>query len=148
MMLPPVSLPIEKATSAAAVAAPGPALLPPDPSSMSHGFIVWPPNQTSFRARAPRDSFATSTAPAASRRATTAASASGTRFRYGSAPYVVRMPFVSRRSLTPNGIPWSGPRYFPAAISASARFARSRASAGVGVMTHFNFGSSLVIRSR
>ena len=63
-MLPSVSLPIAKATSAAAVAAPGPALLPPDPSSTSQGFIVWPPNHTSFRARAPRLSFATRTAPA------------------------------------------------------------------------------------
>ena len=65
MMLPPVSLPIEKPTQAAAVAAPGPALLPLEPSSRSHGFIVWPPNQTSFSASAPRLSFATSTAPAA-----------------------------------------------------------------------------------
>src|SRR5438477_9306749 len=48
MMLPSVSLPIENPTHAAAVAAPGPALLPPAPSSRSHGFIVWPPNQTSF----------------------------------------------------------------------------------------------------
>src|SRR5262245_10840001 len=45
-MLPPVSLPIEKATSAAAVAAPGPALDPDAPSSSSHGFIVWPPNRS------------------------------------------------------------------------------------------------------
>ena len=37
---PPVSLPIEKATSAAAVAAPGPALDPDAPSSSTHGFIV------------------------------------------------------------------------------------------------------------
>src|SRR5439155_19957884 len=42
-MLPPVSLPIENETSAAAVAAPGPALEPDAPSSKSHGFIVWPP---------------------------------------------------------------------------------------------------------
>ena len=46
----------------AALAAP--ALLPPEPSSGSHGFIVLPPNQTSFSAGAPRESFATSTAPA------------------------------------------------------------------------------------
>src|SRR6185503_9226002 len=64
MMLPPVSLPIENATSAAAVAAPGPALDPDAPSSRSHGFIVWPPNQMSFSASAPRLSLATSTAPA------------------------------------------------------------------------------------
>src|SRR5689334_14787408 len=39
-MLPPVSLPIEKATRPAAVAAPGPALDPEAPSSSSHGFTV------------------------------------------------------------------------------------------------------------
>ena len=68
-MLPPVSLPIENATSAAAVAAPGPALDPDAPSSSSHGFIVWPPNQMSFSASAPSDSLAISTAPASFRRA-------------------------------------------------------------------------------
>src|SRR5689334_19376888 len=47
-MLPPVSLPIENETSAAAVAAPGPALDPDAPSSSSHGFIVCPPNQISL----------------------------------------------------------------------------------------------------
>src|ERR1700760_5037065 len=51
-MLPPVSLPIEKPTRPAAVAAPGPALEPEEPSSISHGFIVWPPNQISLSARA------------------------------------------------------------------------------------------------
>ena len=81
MMLPSVSLPTEKPTSAAAVAAPGPALEPPEPSSRSHGFMVWPPNQTSFKARAPSDSFAMSTAPASRSRETTKASASGTRLR-------------------------------------------------------------------
>src|SRR5208283_912878 len=49
-MLPPVSLPIAKATKPAAVAAPGPALEPDDPSSSSQGFIVCPPNQMSFSA--------------------------------------------------------------------------------------------------
>ena len=85
-MLPPVSLPIEKPTSAAAVAAPGPALDPDAPSSSSHGFIVWPPNQMSFSASAPRHSFAISTAPASFSRRTTAESADGTRLRNGSAP--------------------------------------------------------------
>src|SRR5580704_17050576 len=80
-MLPPVSLPIAKPTSPAAVADPGPALEPEEPSSSSHGFIVWPPNQISFSASAPRLSFATSTAPAAFNRATTAAFEVGTRFR-------------------------------------------------------------------
>src|SRR5690242_1421192 len=56
-ILPPVSLPIEKPTRPAAVAAPGPALEPDDPSSSSHGFRVWPPNQISLSANAPRLSF-------------------------------------------------------------------------------------------
>src|SRR5438270_9713466 len=86
MMLPPVSLPIENATRPAAVAEPGPALEPDAPSSGNQGFTVWPPNQTSLRARAPRLSLATSTAPAACSRFTTAASSLGMRLRYGSAP--------------------------------------------------------------
>src|SRR6478735_8923169 len=112
-MLPPVSLPIEKATNPAAVAAPGPALDPDAPSSSSHGFIVWPPNQMSLSASAPSESFATSTAPASFSLFTTAESAAGTRLRNGSAPYVVMMSFVSSRSFTPYGTPWSGPRYLP-----------------------------------
>ena len=100
-MLPPVSLPMENATSAAAVAAPGPALDPDAPSSSTHGFIVWPPNQMSLSARAPSDSLATSTAPASFSRRTTAESADGTRLRNGSAPYVVGMSLVSSRSFTP-----------------------------------------------
>src|SRR6185437_4448540 len=86
MMLPPVSLPTEKPTSPAAVEAPGPALDPDAPSSSSHGFIVWPPNQMSLSASAPMLNFATNTAPAWYKRATTAESACGTRFRNGSAP--------------------------------------------------------------
>src|SRR6478672_5340777 len=92
-MLPPVSLPIEKATNPAAVAAPGPALEPDAPSSSSHGFIVWPPNQMSLSASAPSDSLAIMTAPASFNRRTTAESSAGTRFLNGSAPYVVAMPF-------------------------------------------------------
>src|SRR5204863_5394677 len=64
-MLPPVSLPMAKPTSPAAVAAPGPALEPDDPSSSSQGFMVWPPNQMSLSASAPMLNLATSTAPAA-----------------------------------------------------------------------------------
>src|SRR5580704_1168705 len=109
-MLPPVSLPIANPTNPAAVAAPGPALEPDAPSSSSHGFMVWPPNQMSLSANAPKLNLATSTAPAALSRATTAPLALGTRFLYGSAPYVVGMFAVSRRSFTPHGIPWRGPR--------------------------------------
>src|SRR2546429_9424 len=50
-MLPPVSLPMEKPTRPAAVAAPGPALEPDAPSSRSHGFTVWPPNRESVASR-------------------------------------------------------------------------------------------------
>ena len=85
-MLPSVSLPMANPTSPAATAAPGPALEPEEPSSSSHGFMVWPPNQMSFSANAPRLSLATSTAPAAFKRATTVLLAFGTRFRNGSAP--------------------------------------------------------------
>src|ERR1700730_19432377 len=100
-ILPSVSLPIEKPTNPAAVAAPGPALEPDDPSSSSHGFMVCPPNQISLSANAPRLSLAISTAPASCRRLTTAASFVGTRFRKGSAPYVVGIPAVSQRCLLP-----------------------------------------------
>ena len=85
----------------------------------------------SLSASAPRLSFAMSTAPASFRRRTTTESAVGTRFRNGSAPYVVAMPAVSSRSFTPNGMPCSGPRYFPAAISASALRACASASSFV-----------------
>src|SRR5215471_8796514 len=78
-MLPPVSLPTAKPTRPAAVAAPGPALEPDDPSSSSQGFMVCPPNQISLSAKAPRLSLATSTAPAALRRLTVTASSGGTR---------------------------------------------------------------------
>src|SRR6202162_554880 len=134
-MLPSVSLPIEKPTNPAAVAAAGPALDPEAPASNSHGLMVWPPNQISFNASAPRLSLATSTAPASCRRRTTAASVDGTRSLEGSAPYVVRIPAGSSRSLQPHGMPCSGPRYFPAAISASARFAWLSARSDVSVIT-------------
>src|SRR5882724_4345576 len=81
MMLPPVSLAMANPTNPAPVAAPGPALDPDDPSSRSHGFMVWPPNQMSLRARAPKLNFATNTAPASLRRRVTAASSLGTLFR-------------------------------------------------------------------
>src|SRR5215472_14770391 len=80
-ILPPVSLPIAKPTRPAAVAAPGPALEPDDPSSSSQGFIVCPPNHTSLSASAPKLNFATRTAPASFNRCVTVASFAGTRLR-------------------------------------------------------------------
>ena len=60
---PQVSDPIEKATKPAAVADPGPAELPLDPFSISHGLRVFPPYQISPHASAPRVNFAIKTAP-------------------------------------------------------------------------------------
>ena len=62
---------------ARAVAAAEPALDPLDPCCGSTGCCVRPPNQMSLYARAPSDSLATSTAPAASSRLTTVASVIG-----------------------------------------------------------------------
>jgi len=88
-MEPSVSVPIANPTSPADVAEPGPALEPLDPVSGFHGLRVRPPNQRSPCASSPIDSLATSTAPAASRRWTTVASASITWSLYGPAPHVV-----------------------------------------------------------
>src|SRR3981081_1574188 len=71
---PKVSEPIAKGTHPAATAAAEPAEEPLDPWLRFHGFRVRPPNQISFIARAPKESFATNTAPASSRRCTIVAS--------------------------------------------------------------------------
>ena len=110
MIDPRVSVPIAKPTRPADVAAPGPADDPLELVSGAHGLRVNPPNHTPPCASAPIESFATSTAPASRSLSTIVASQSGTRSLYGSAPQVVAMPFVSKRSFAPHGIPWSGPR--------------------------------------
>ena len=109
-MEPSVSVPSEKPTSPAAVADAEPAEEPLEVRSVFHGVFVIPLNHSPPCASAPIDSLAISTAPALRSRSTTVASRSGTRFWNGSAPQVVRMPLVSNRSFTPNGIPCSGPR--------------------------------------
>ena len=68
---PQVSEPIAKPTKPADVAEPGPADEPLDPCSISQGFLVLPPNQTSPQAKAPNVNLATSTAPASSNFLTT-----------------------------------------------------------------------------
>src|SRR5437899_6020744 len=75
-MDPSVSDPMLNATQPAAVADAGPADEPLDPCFVFQGFLVIPPNHTSPCASAPSVSFATSTAPALSRRCTTVASVS------------------------------------------------------------------------
>ena len=67
---PCVSVPIEKPTSPAAVAEPGPAEEPPEPAVGFHGFLVLPRNHPEPWAMLPVASFARSTAPAFSRRRT------------------------------------------------------------------------------
>src|SRR5918992_3011361 len=71
---PSVSVPIEKPTRPAAVAAPGPAdepLAPCRSSFGAQGLRVTPPNHFGPCARAPIESFATSTAPASRKRSIT-----------------------------------------------------------------------------
>src|SRR5438477_4440666 len=74
---PRVSVPTENPTRPAAVAEAGPADDPLEPSRSSsgtHGLRVTPPSHFGPWARAPIESFATNTAPAARRRSTTVAS--------------------------------------------------------------------------
>src|SRR5947209_4402763 len=61
---PLVSVPIPNAIKPAAVAEPGPAEDPLDPSFRFHGFKVWPPNHRSPCASSPEVTLASSTAPA------------------------------------------------------------------------------------
>src|SRR6185503_6202020 len=117
---PDVSAPMPNATQPAAVADDGPADDPLEPRRMSHGLFVRPRYHWSPCANNPVASFAINTAPALRRRCTTSASSSMTRFSKSFEPHVVRTPFVAKRSFTPYGMPCSGPRYLPAAISLSA----------------------------
>src|SRR5216683_4198529 len=124
---PSVSEPTLKATHPAAVAEAGPADEPLDPCLVFQGLRVTPPNHTSPCASAPSVNFATSTAPALSKRFTTVASSSIIWVSNPAAPQVVRMPFVASKSLAPHGNPCKGPRCFPAATSRSASMACARA---------------------
>src|SRR6266581_6680420 len=145
---PSVSEPMLKATHPAAVAEAGPADEPLDPCLVFQGLRVTPPNHTSPCASAPSVNFATSTAPALSNRFTTVASSSIIWLSNPPAPHVVRMPFVASKSLAPQGKPWSGPRYFPAAISASACLACASARSSVSVTANFSAGSYFLNRPR
>src|SRR5918995_5190989 len=139
-MEPSVSVPIAKAHSPAAVAEADPALDPLDPSLRFQGLRVRPPYQMSLYANAPTVVLPSSTAPAARSLRTSVASYSGTRSRYGSAPQPVTVPFVSNKSLSPYGIPCSGPRLTPARSSASAASASARARPWVTIAKHSSFG--------
>jgi hypothetical protein len=61
---------------------------------------------------------------------------------------VVLTPAVSNRSFNAMGMPWSGPRTRPAAISFSAARASASACSPVTVMNAFHLGFSFSMRSR
>src|SRR3954453_16264825 len=86
---PSVSDPMANATHPAAVADAGPADDPLEPWSVFQGLRVTPPYHTSPCASAPNVNFATSTAPALSRRCTTVASSSIVWSSKPPAPHVV-----------------------------------------------------------
>src|SRR5260370_4062894 len=143
-----VSDPMLNATHPAAVAEAGPADDPLEPWFVFQGFLVTPPNHTSPIASAPSVNFATNTAPALSRRFTTVASSSIIWSSNPPAPQVVLYPFTASKSFAPQGNPWRGPRYLPAAISASACLACARARASVSVTTNFSVWSYFFSRPR
>ena len=96
-----MSVPSTARAEDAATAAAEPPLEPPGMRSRSHGFLVGgvdPPRANSCVFVLP-----TSIAPAALRRFTTVASASGTWLRKSLDPAVVLTPLVSIRSLTEIG---------------------------------------------
>jgi len=148
VMEPCVSVPIPKATQAAAVADAGPADDPLDPCSRFHGFRVLPLNHRSPWANSPVESLAMRTAPASRRRWTTSASSSTTWVSKSADPHVVGAPDTENRSFTPHGTPWSGPFQVPALISASACCASSRARPSKIVTAQSRTGSYRFIRSR
>ena len=147
-MEPCVSVPMPNATHPAAVAEDGPADEPLDPCVRFHGLFVRPRNHWSFCANIPVDNLAINTAPALRRRTTTSASSSMMRFSKSAVPHVVGTPFVLKRSFTPYGMPCSGPRYLPAAISSSQRAASARACAFMIVTAHRSTGFNRSRRSR
>src|SRR5262245_5108457 len=145
---PSVSDPSANATHPAATAEAEPAEEPLDPCAGFHGLRVLPPNHRSSMARAPRESLATSTAPALSSLFTTVASSSNLCSSNPPAPHVVRYPATASKSFAPHGSPCSGPRYFPAAVSRSASFALVNARSSVSVITKCSCGSYRFSRCR
>src|SRR5215470_13768784 len=87
---PSVSDPMANATHPAATAEAEPADEPLEPCAGFHGLRVFPPNQRSSMASAPRLSLATSTAPVWSSLFTTVASSSSFCSSNPPAPHVVR----------------------------------------------------------
>src|SRR5262245_6268907 len=148
---PPVSVPVAPGHRNAATAAPEPPLEPPGERSSApglrvgpyHGLSVVEPAANSWVLHLP-----IGTAPASRSRRTASASSAGTLSRKNDEPWVVRTPAVSKMSFTPIGTPWSGPRQRPAASSASARRAASRARPALTVTHAVRVGLSRSMGAR
>ena len=136
-MLPPVSVPIVAAASRAAIAAPEPPLEPPGMRVGFHGLRVGPkcglfvvtPNANSCVLSLP-----SRTAPASREPPRDGASVVG--HAVGVDLRAARSCGCRRcrtRSLRPIGMPWSGPRIAPRAISSVARRASASARSAVTV---------------
>src|SRR5437868_5795837 len=94
---PPPSVPSASGPNPAATCAPAPPLLPPGVRLGFHGLRLGPKTRLSVVPRQPSSGvfvLPRITAPAALIRATTGASASGTKSAYSNEPRVVRTPLV------------------------------------------------------
>jgi hypothetical protein len=153
---PSVSVPTATAARLAATAAPLPDDEPHGLRSSAYGFAHWPPRplhpdddcvERKF-AHSDRLVFPRITAPASRSRRTTNASRGAFAPISASEPAVVSIrSAVATLSLISTGMPWSGPRTFPARRSSSSRAAMASAS-GLTSITERNIGSTATIRSR
>src|ERR1700677_2917287 len=147
---PPVSVPVPPRTSPAATAAPVPLDEPPVWCSVFQGLRAGGhgrSNEGPPRANSCMVSFPIKIVPASASLRTVVASTRGTLFMSWREFAVVRIPAVAKASLRPIGIPCSGPRYPPRAISRSAERACSKASSSVGVTNAWSTGCSCSMRT-
>src|SRR3989442_1228760 len=125
---PAPSEPCASGPSPAAAAAAAPALEPPVVIAVFQGLRVMPVSGLSPSAFQPNSGLVVLPSmmpPAAFRRRTNGASASGTRVAKMCEPDIVRTPLVKARSLIENGTPCRGPSASPRMTAASASRARS-----------------------
>src|SRR5208282_6044138 len=100
-----------------------PPVLPPQVLVRSNGFRVAPKTELNVCEPRPNSGtfvFPTTIPPAFFSRSTGRQSALGTSSLNSGDPYVVRMPLVACRSLTPIGSPCNGPSQLPLASASSA----------------------------
>src|SRR5689334_15831687 len=140
---PPVSLPSAIGTMPHASDTAAPPLLPPHVRVRSYGFFVAPNTVLNVFDPAPNSGvfvLPTVIAPAFRINVMIGASFAGTLSRKNGEPYVVRIPFVSTRSLCAIGSPCSGPRALPFASSSSAAAASAIARSATSVTIEFTDG--------